>query len=62
MVVTCDDDFVLAVDDEDYRAVVVYIHDSTLSVQHVADIVHAVSQHYPQDKLRGLEFVGEDWL
>jgi len=61
VVVTYDDDFVLTVDDDDYRAVL-YIHDATLSVQHVADIVHAVSQHYPQDKLRGLEFVGEDWL
>ena len=56
-----DDDFVLEVDEGTYRAVL-YFDDATLSVEHVADIVHAVSQHYPQAELQGLEYVGEEWL
>jgi len=61
IIVTYDDDFVLEVDEGDYRAVL-YFDDATLSVKQVADIVHAVSQHYPQEDLRGLEYVGAEWL
>ena len=61
VIVTYDDDFVLEVDEDGYRAVL-YFNDATLSVKQVADIVHAVSQHYPQDELRGLEYVGAEWL
>ena len=61
LIVTYDDDFVLEVDEDDYRAVL-YISDATLSVRQVADIIHAVSQKYPQQELRGLEYVGADWL
>jgi|SRR6056297_3264837 len=61
VIVTYDDDFVLEVDDGTYRAVL-YFDDATLSVKQVADIIHAVSQNYPQAELRGLEYVGEEWL
>lgn len=61
VIVTYDDDFVLEVDEADYRAVL-YVHDAKLSVKDVADIVHAVSQHYPQDEIQGLEYIGEEWL
>ena len=55
------DDFVLEVDEELYRAVL-YFDDATLSVEQVADIIHTVSQNYPQAELQGLEYVGEEWL
>jgi predicted nuclease of predicted toxin-antitoxin system len=61
VIVTYDDDFVLDVDEGSYRAVL-YVEDATLPVERVADIVHAVSQHYPQAELQGLEYVGEEWL
>ena len=55
------DDFVLEVDEGTYRAVL-YFDDATLSVEQVADIIHNVSQNYPQAELQGLEYVGEEWL
>jgi len=61
VIVTYDDDFVLDVDEEMYRAVL-YFDDATLSVEQVADIIHTVSQNYPQAELRGLEYIGEEWL
>lgn len=61
VIVTYDDDFVLEVTEDDYRAVL-YVGDATLSVKQVADIVHTVSQQYPQAELSGLEYVGEEWL
>ena len=61
VIVTYDDDFVLEVDEGTYRAVL-YFDDATLSVEQVADIVHTISQHYPQAELQGLEYVGEGWL
>lgn len=61
VIVTYDDDFVLEVDEADYRAVL-YIHDARISVKHVADIVQAVSNQYPQDEIHGLEYIDEEWL
>jgi len=61
VIVTYDDDFVLEVDEQTYGAVL-YFADATLSVGQVADIIHAVSRTYPQAELRGLEYIGEDWL
>jgi predicted nuclease of predicted toxin-antitoxin system len=61
IIVTYDDDFVLEVDEGTYRAVL-YAEDATLSVEQVADIIHAVSQNYPQEELHGLEYVGTEWL
>jgi len=61
VIVTYDDDFVLEVDEDDYRAVL-YVGEAALSVEQVADIVHAVSRHYPPEELHGLTYVGENWL
>lgn len=61
VIVTYDDDFVLDVDEELYRAVL-YFDNAMLSVEQVADIIHAISQNYPQSELQGLEYAGEDWL
>jgi predicted nuclease of predicted toxin-antitoxin system len=61
VIVTYDDDFVLDVDEELYRAVL-YVDNAMLSVEQVADIIHAISQHYPQSELQGLAYAGEDWL
>lgn len=61
VIVTYDDDFVLEVDEADYCAVL-YIHNARLSVKEVADIIHTVSQHYPQDEIQGLEYIGREWL
>jgi len=51
----------LVLDENAYRGVL-YIHDASLSVTQVADIVHAVSEHYPQDETDGLVYIGEEWL
>lgn len=61
VIVTYDDDFVLEVDEDDYRAVL-YFSDAMLSVKQVADIIHTVAKAYPQAELQGLEYVGEEWL
>lgn len=61
VIVTYDDDFVLTVSEDKYEAVL-YVADAELSVKEVADIVHTVSQHYPQSELDGLEYVGREWL
>jgi predicted nuclease of predicted toxin-antitoxin system len=61
VIVTYDDDFVLEMDEGLYRAVL-YFDDATLSVEQVADVIHTVSQNYPQAELQGLEYVGEEWL
>jgi len=61
VIVTYDDDFVLDADEGTFRAVL-YFDDATLSVEQVADIIHTVSQNYPQAELHGLEYVGEEWL
>ncbi|WEL18545.1 hypothetical protein SVXHr_2395 [Halorhabdus sp. SVX81] len=61
VIVTYDDDFVLEVDEGQYRAVL-YFDDAALSVEQVSDIIHTVSRNYPQEALQGLEYVGEEWL
>ncbi|WP_255150108.1 DUF5615 family PIN-like protein [Halorarius halobius] len=61
VIVTYDDDFVLEVAEDDYRAVL-FIGNATLPVEQVADMIHAVSTAYPQAELHGLEYVGEEWL
>ena len=61
VIVTYDDDFVLEVDEETFRAVL-YFDDATLSVEQVADVIHTLSRNYPQAELEGLEYVGEKWL
>jgi hypothetical protein len=58
VIVTYDDDFVLDVDDGDYRAVM-DVGDATLPIEAVAD---TVSEAHPQTELRGREYVGEEWL
>jgi len=61
VIVTYDDDFVLRVEENDYRAVL-YVGDASLSVDTVADVIHALSQDYPPAELQGLEYVGKAWL
>jgi predicted nuclease of predicted toxin-antitoxin system len=61
VIVTYDDDFVLRVEENDYRAVL-YVGDASLSVDTVADVIHALSQDYPAAELQGLEYVGKAWL
>lgn len=61
IIVTYDADFVLDVDEDAYRAAL-YFSNAELSVTAVADVVHAVSKHYPQTEIDGLEYVGDEWL
>lgn len=61
VIVTYDDDFVLSVDETMFRAAF-YLPDATLSIETVADSIHDVSRHYPQEALDGLEYVGPEWL
>lgn len=61
IVVTYDDDFVLELSESDYRAVF-YFGDETLSAKQVADVIHRVTEVYPQEKVNGLHYLGEEWL
>lgn len=61
VIVTYDDDFVLEIAEEEYRAAL-YVNDATLPVKQVADIIHAISQSYPQEEIEGLEYIGGEWL
>jgi predicted nuclease of predicted toxin-antitoxin system len=63
VIVTYDDDFVLEVevDESEYRAVI-YIKDTMLLANQVAQIIHTMSQHYPQDQINSVEHVGQEWL
>lgn len=61
VIVTYDDDFVLHVDEDDYLGVL-YFSDASLTVNQVADIVHAASQYYPEEELRGLVYLSPEWL
>ena len=61
VIVTYDDDFVTDVEVDDFRAVL-YFDDVSLSPIEIADIVHTMSEHYPQEELQGVESVGREWL
>lgn len=61
IIVTYDDDFVLDVEEKEYYGAL-YISDATISVKQVADIIHTVSQHYPQSEIDGIEYIGDEWL
>lgn len=61
VLVTYDDDFVRSVAEDEFRAAR-YVSDASRSVETVADIVHEVSTHYPQDELDGVTYVGTEWL
>lgn len=61
LILTYDDDFALELDEDDYRGVL-YVGNASLTVEQVADIVHAISQQYPQPEIDGLEYLGEAWL
>ena len=60
VLVTYDDDFVLAVDVNDRP--VVYLDDMSLGPAEKADVLHRMSEHYPQAELDGVEPVGREWL
>lgn len=60
-IITYDDDFVLEVDETEYNGAL-YINDATLPVKQVADMIHAVSQHYPQSEIEGIEYISDEWL
>lgn len=60
-IVTRDDDFVLEVDEEEYRAVF-YVGDGTLPPERVADVIHEISRHRGHDAVGGLVYVTTDWL
>lgn len=61
VILTCDDDFVRELDADVFRAVL-YFDDVSLSPAKIADIIHRLSEHYPQDELRSVESIGREWL
>jgi hypothetical protein len=61
VIVTYDDDFVLDISPESYTAAL-YVPDAAVHVDDVADAIHEIATHYPQDELQGLVFVGSDWM
>lgn len=61
VIVTYDDDFVTEMDREMFRAVL-YLDDVSLSPEEIADIIHRLSERYPQEELQGVESVGREWL
>ena len=60
-IVTYDDDFVVDVPSDDYRAVL-FFEDDTLSARTVAEVVHARVNVYPHEEVRGLQKTGREWL
>ena len=60
MIVT-DEDFGLDGDEELYRAVL-YVDNTMVSVEQVADIIHVILQYYPQSELQRAAYAGEEWL
>lgn len=60
LVVTYDDDFVVELGPEEYRAVL-YIGDATVRGPDVAAAVHRTSEHYPQSEMEGVVYLDE-WL
>jgi hypothetical protein len=61
VIVTYNEDFVRELDAETFRAVL-YFDDVSPSPAETVDIVHRLSEHYPEDELRGIESVGREWL
>jgi hypothetical protein len=59
--VTKDDDFVLEVDEEEYRAAF-YVGDATLSAERVADVIHEISRYRHPEEVEGLVYVTAEWL
>lgn len=60
IIVTYDDDF-LDFADSEFEAVLLF-EDASMSARNVADVVHTISDHYPQSELDGLQKVGREWL
>jgi len=61
VIVTYDDDFVLEVPSQNYTAAL-YVPDGAIPADDVADAVHAIAVHYPQDELDDVVYVGAAWL
>ena len=61
VILSYDDDFVLELTPDQFRAVL-YLPDASLSVDRVADVVDEISNHFPQEELDGVEYVGSEWL
>jgi predicted nuclease of predicted toxin-antitoxin system len=61
VIVTYDDDFVTGIDGDAFRAVL-YFDDVSLSPVEIADIIHSLSERYPQGELRDVESLGREWL
>lgn len=61
LVVTYDDDFVLELDEDEYRGVI-FVADATMSAREVADILDGMAERYPQEQIRGIEMAGREWL
>jgi hypothetical protein len=61
LIVTYDDDFWTEPDATDHAGVLAF-EDATISAKGVADILHAASEHVPQDEIRGVRKLGREWL
>lgn len=61
LVVTYDDDFVLELDTDAYRAVL-YVPEWDMTPVDIANSIHAMAEHYPQSEVVGIERVSTAWL
>jgi len=61
LIVTYDDDFVLELGESQFLAAL-YVEDVTFSASDLADAIHNMSNHYPQEEVRGVVYVGPKWL
>jgi predicted nuclease of predicted toxin-antitoxin system len=61
VIVTYDPDFVTEHEPTDYYGTV-YFENATLSARQVADVLHAMADHYPDSAFEGLEFGSTDWV
>lgn len=60
-IVTYDEDFIEGTPPSQYRAAI-FFEDEEMSAKEAADIVHAMSEAYPHEKVGGLEKAGREWL
>lgn len=60
-IVTYDDDYVLELEPDEYRAVL-YFDDATTPAEQVAAVIDSMASHYPPNQVEGIVEMGREWL
>lgn len=61
VILTYDDDFLTDHGPSDYHCVIYFANES-LSATQVSDIVHKMTEAYPESEFTGRQFGGKEWL